>query len=76
MSDPKSKVIVIDLSRPTVTCCVCGNVDLNNWGLPVDMETALICANDFDGDWGCKPACRECWEKHDRGELVGIEPKH
>ena len=70
----RERMIVIDLSVPTITCCVCGDVDLNRWGIPIDSETALICGNDFTGEWGVKPACRRCYEVHDNGGLVGHDP--
>ena len=68
-------VVVIDLYPPMAICCVCGKWDLSKWGVPVSAETALIVANDFEGDWGGKPACEDCWRKHDAGGLVGVDPK-
>lgn len=65
---------VIDLQCQVATCCICGEVDLSKCGVPIDMDTALICANDFEGDWAAKPACRECWSKHDAGQIVGHDP--
>jgi hypothetical protein len=65
---------VIHLQYPMATCCICGNDDLLRWGVPIDTETALIVANDFEGDWAAKPACRECWSKHDAGQFVGHDP--
>jgi len=54
---------------------MCGVETPTRWGLPVDSETAQIVANDFEGEWGGIPACRECWERHERGEFVGEYPK-
>jgi hypothetical protein len=71
-----NNVAIIDLYPATITCCICGKIELNRWGVPVSAETALICANDFDGDWGTKPACKECWEKHDAGHFIGHDPKY
>lgn len=68
-------VTVVDLFPPMARCCICGKWDLSRWGVPVSMETASIVANDFDGDWGGKPACEDCWKKHDVGGLVGVCPK-
>lgn len=65
---------IIYLQYPTATCCICGKDDLSRWGVPIDTETALICANDYEGDWAAKPACRECWAKHDAGQFVGHDP--
>lgn len=69
-------VNVIDLQCPMATCCICGEVDVSFWGVPIDTETALICANDYDGDWAAKPACKQCWEKHDAGQFVGHDPAY
>ena len=68
------KVLVIDFNCQTIICCICGNVDLNKWAVPISAETALICPNDYQGNWGCKPVCRECWEKHDAGQFIGHDP--
>lgn len=68
------EVTHIELKYMEVTCCICGRVDVSRWGVPVDTATALIAANDFSGDWAAKPACEECWKKHDAGLFVGHEP--
>lgn len=65
---------IIDMQQPTATCCVCGVEDLSKWGLPISMATGLIVGNDFEGDWAAKPACRNCWAKHECGELVEVDP--
>ena len=65
---------IIYLQYPMATCCICGKDDLSRWGVPIDTETALIATNDFGGDWSAKPACRECWQKHEDGQFVGHEP--
>lgn len=75
MTDERKEVTVIDLYPLMVTCCICGTSDYSRWSVPIDEQTALICANDFDGDWCAKPACRECWQKHDDGQFVGHEPR-
>ncbi len=66
---------VIDLNPKYARCCICGEWDFSKWGVPISMATVLIVANDFEGDWGGKPACRDCWAKHEVGEFVGDEPK-
>jgi len=65
---------IIYLQYPTATCCICGKDDASRWGVPIATDTALIAANDYDGDWAAKPACRVCWQKHDDGQLVGHDP--
>jgi hypothetical protein len=70
------RMIVIDLHVPTITCCICGATDLSKWGVPIDADTALIAPNDFEGDWGAKPVCRDCWKRHDEGEFVGHDPAY
>ena len=57
----------------TIECCICGATDINQWGLPFDSETAELVSNDFHGDWGCKPACRECHGKHAKG--LPLDPR-
>lgn len=69
-------VTVIDLFPAHACCCICGEWDLSRWGVPIDMETGLIVANDFEGDWAAKPACEECWRKHESGAFVGTEPHY
>jgi hypothetical protein len=64
---------VIDFHRPTATCCVCGKDDHSRWGVPIDCETALICAP-TDDSCGAKPACEECWQRYCAGQLVGHDP--
>ena len=66
---------VIYLQYPTIQCCICGQCDVSRWGIPVDSNDGMIVANDFEGEWGGKPACRECWAKHEAGEFVGTYPR-
>lgn len=68
--------LIINLQEPMARCCVCGRWDLSKWGVPISMETCLIVANDFDGDWAGKPACERCWKAHSNGALVGHEPRY
>lgn len=53
-----------------IECCICGEADLNRWGLPFCLDTGELVSNDFEGDWGGKPACRVCFAKHANGELT------
>jgi hypothetical protein len=71
----ETQIEVIDLNVRHARCCICGEWDLSKWGVPIDMETALIVANDFEGDWAGKPACQKCWAKHEVGEFVGQYPR-
>lgn len=69
--------LTIYLQYPMATCCICGEDDLSRWGVPIGMDgpmVGLIVANDYEGDWAAKPACRACWQKHGDGELVGHDP--
>jgi hypothetical protein len=68
-------VIVIDLYPPMAQCCICGEWDLSKWGVPVDAEAGAIVANDYEGDWGGKPACEKCWREHEAGAFVGTYPR-
>lgn len=72
--EPSGRVEIIDLHPITHTCCICGQEDLSRWGVPIDSGTGLVVANEFTGDWCGKPACRDCWRRHDNGELVGHDP--
>ena len=70
--------MIIDLwaaQNAAVACCICGREDSNRWGIPVNSETAQVVANDFSGDWGCRPACQSCHDRHAAGEFVGTYPK-
>lgn len=71
-----SPVTIIELSVATIICCMCGACDLQQWGIPVSSESAQIVANDFAGECGAVPACRECFSKHEAGEFVGEYPKY
>lgn len=68
----------IDLSyeyrRGSVTCCVCGCAADPRQGVPISMDTGLIVANDYDGDWAGKPCCEACYDRHQAGELTGHDP--
>lgn len=70
-----NRTTVIDLfavSNTAITCCVCGSEDFNRWGIPFDSETGEIVANDFEGDWGSKPACERCFKLHESGRLPEV----
>lgn len=58
-----------------IVCCICGEMDLCRWGIPVSSETGLIIANDSEEDWGSKPACESCWKRHESGEFVGQDTR-
>lgn len=61
---------IIDMDYRWTECHVCGADTVIGWGLPV--WNGSIVANDWPGSWGGVPACYECWERHERGELVEI----
>lgn len=73
-ADERTTVTVIDLYPPGAYCCICGEWDLSRWGVPVD-DTGLIVANDYEGEWGAKPACERCWREHEAGMHVGTDPR-
>lgn len=70
-----SKVTVIDLFPRTIRCAICGNYDLQKFGIPVDSESGEIVDNDFEGDCGGIPVCEGCYVKHKIGFFVGDYPK-
>ena len=65
----QASVIVINLWEPTIECWACGLPDLHKWGLPID-ECAELVPNDYEGEWGSVPACRECYQAHAEGLLT------
>jgi hypothetical protein len=65
----------INLQQSTAECCICGETDSSRWGVPISMKTGEVVANDFVGDWAAKPACRHCWQRHQSGEFVGLDPQ-
>lgn len=69
-------VSIIDLYSQWTQCCICGIDCPSTHGIPVDSETAEIVSNDFDGDWGGKPACESCHDRHAAGEFVGMYPRY
>lgn len=72
---PVAEPNVIYLQYPTAVCCICGITTVSQWGIPVSSETAEIVANEFSGEWGAVPACRECHDRHAVGEYVGSYPR-
>jgi hypothetical protein len=69
------EVTVINLNERSSFCCLCGKEDLARWGVPVDDITGAVVANDYEGEWGGKPACEECWKAHEGGAFVGQQPR-
>ena len=75
----KRRVEIIDFQQHIATCCICGEMDLSRWGVPIAMDgpmVGLIVSNDYDGDWAAKPACRKCWAEHEDGDFVGHDPAY
>lgn len=72
---PIAEPLVIYLQYPTAQCCVCGEWDVSQWGVPVDSVSGEIVANEFEGEWGGVPVCRECYAKHESGDFVGTYPR-
>ena len=67
--------LVIDMNARGHQCCVCGEWDETQWGLPIGPHGAIV-SNDWVGDWAGKPACRKCWQEHEEGGLVGQYPSY
>ena len=71
--------LVIYLQYPIATCCICGVDCVSAWGVPIGADgewCARIVSNDYEGEWGGKPACPDCWKRHENGEFVGEYPKY
>ena len=60
-------VLIIDLNPRWAECWLCGTETPCRWGLPV--FNADLVSNDFTGEWGGVPACRECHDAHAAGQL-------
>ena len=71
----KDEIEIINLSPTSITCCICGEVDMSRWSVPINSVTGLICSNDFKGEWGAKPVCHKCWVEHNAGQFIGCEPR-
>jgi hypothetical protein len=57
--------IEIILDWPESTCWACGaDATLDNCGIPHYEDFVL--PNDWQGEWGGAPACRQCFEKQGR----------
>lgn len=75
MSEAKAKILLIDMQSGGDTCCVCGKEDLPKWGIPVGTDGRII-SNESVDEWAGKPACRDCWKRHEAGEFVGQYPSY
>lgn len=67
--------LLIDMNARCVTCCICGVATEMKWGIPVDAQTVLIVDNDFEGDWGNRPVCENCYKLHALGFFVGEDTR-
>ena len=65
-----ANVNVVELFPPWVECWACGEPTPSKWGLPIRIDTVELTSNDYEGDWGGVPACRECFEGHAQGLLT------
>lgn len=52
-------VTIIELFPITEDCFICGDVSIKK-GIP--MYEDIILHNDYDGEWGGRPACDRCFE--------------
>ena len=69
-SFPAHDVIVIDEPFfPRESECVICSKPLQNAKLGIAMFEGLPVPHDWPGEWGGFDACRDCFEKHERGEL-------
>lgn len=48
-------------------CANCGQPASGFHGLP--YFNGDLMSNDWPGDWGGRPCCEDCYERHARGEL-------
>jgi hypothetical protein len=62
---PTPPVVVIELWPIVENCCICGEPSYKS-GIP--MYEDLVLPNDWQGEWGGKPACELC--RRLQGELT------
>lgn len=68
----REDTLVIRMQSHEVSCSICGQETPHRWGVPT--VNGDIVSNDFPEDlWGQygggMPACKECYAKHQAGEL-------
>jgi len=68
-------MLIIDMQDRSAQCCVCGEWDRANWGIPISAITGSIVSNNYPLEWFGMPACRECHEKHESGAFLGEYPQ-
>lgn len=73
MSNGTAPPLVINMQLNEAQCRFCGKWFTNRCGgaIPVCMDTVLVVANDFDGEWGGATACAGCRDQHAKGRWVG-----
>jgi hypothetical protein len=65
-------ILEIRMQNQMIDCFLCGEPDEHRWGVPV--FNGDVVSNDFP-DWlwgksgGGQAVCRECFGKHERGEM-------
>lgn len=64
-----NEIEVVELWPRWAECWACGADTPCHWGLPIDTCAVLV-PNDYEGEWGGVPACRECYEAHAQGILT------
>lgn len=68
-------IVVINMEpmfQPTDHCCICGCEVViytfrQNYGIA--MYEGLPVPDEWDGEWGGFTACKDCFDKNERGEL-------
>jgi hypothetical protein len=62
VNDP---ILIINLWEPWIDCHRCGKPAPCKWGLPVGEDGSYV-PTWFQGEWGGVPACKECYEWHQK----------
>jgi hypothetical protein len=65
---PNGSAPIINLAPRETECCICGKLIIDGH-LAIAMYEGCVVPHDWKGDWAGFPACRECFDKHERGEL-------
>lgn len=65
--EPDDDITYINMQPRDRQCVVCGNPATPGYGVPM-FEDRLV-PNNWKGAWGGFPACRDCYEDHQRGAI-------
>ena len=69
MSDELGPIEIINMNPPRpCDCFLCGQeCGGDNCGVPT--FNGDVVSNDWNGEWGSKPVCQECFDKHADGRV-------